>query len=70
MTDYNVNTNPSRMLEFKERLREKLVMEAYYKVINEFPTMNPSEAMLYAATIVTEKINQTKALREQEEGNQ
>lgn len=70
MTDYNVNTNPSRMLEFKERLREKLVMEAYYKVINEFPTMNPSEAMLYATTCVTEKINQTKALREQEEGNQ
>jgi len=77
MTDYNVDSNPSRMAEFKERLREKLVMEEYYKTLSKFPSMNQTDAMLHASTCVKEKADKGKALEawhrnktsEQEVGN-
>ena len=59
--------NFRRMFDYKERLREKLVMEKYYKTISEHPTMCQSDALVYAAETVREKLAGIKTAREEEE---
>jgi hypothetical protein len=46
----NVDQDPERLAEYKERQREKLVLEEYYKLTAKYPMSN-SEDLLKLATL-------------------
>jgi hypothetical protein len=67
MPTYDGMKDKIRMFEFKERLQEKLIMEQYYKILSDYPTMSKTDALTYAAESVREKVITLKTKRETEE---
>jgi len=48
----NVDEDPKRMAEYKERQRQKLVLEEYYKLTSKYPKGNPEDLLKLATLTV------------------
>ena len=51
----DVDQDPERMLEYKERLRLSLVLEEYYKLKSKYPMMGQGDLMYMASSNITDK---------------
>jgi len=51
----DIDQDPERMLEYKERLRLSLVLEEYYKLKAKYPMMGQGDLMYMASSNITDK---------------